>query len=71
MKSQFEQRDQIHSIISKIDCRITDLQVLKGGFIMERPVLLQMLKHHPELKLEWDVLHQRKEQLRRLLWKLP
>ena len=71
MKTKWEQKEQIQRIIRKINDRITDIQVLKGGWIMDRQVLIVMLDKHPQLKFEWDILHKRKECMRRLLWKLP
>ena len=71
MKTKWQQKEQIQKIIRKINHRITDIQVLKGGWIMTRKVLIIMLKEHPQLNKEWDILHNRKEKLSRLLWKLP
>jgi len=71
MKNKWEQKEQVQRLIGMINDRITDLQVLKGGWIMDRKVLILMLKKHPQIKHEWDILHKRKECLKRLLWKLP
>lgn len=71
LKDKWQQKKQIKKIILKINDRITDIQVLKGGWIMTRDVLIAMLKEHPQLNLEWKILHDRKDKLKRLLWKLP
>jgi len=70
-KTKWEQKDQIQKLIRIINDRITDIQVLKGGFIMSNKVLRVMLSEHPQLEREWHRLHLRKDRLRRLLWKLP
>ena len=71
IKTKWEQKEQIQNIIRTIDDRITKIQVLKGGWIMTGVVLRTVLKEHPQLQQEWDMLHIRKSKLRRLLWKLP
>ena len=38
---------------------------------MTDKVLLLVFKEHTQLKNEWDNLHNRKDKLKRLLWKLP
>ena len=63
-------KQRIKNIISLIDDRLIDLQVLKGGIIMHRDVFRLMLKKHPEFKKEWDVLNNRKFNLTRELFKL-
>ena len=75
IKTKWEQKEQIQKLIRIINDRITDLQVLKrnenGGLIMSNKVLRIMLSEHPQLQEEWDILHGRKDRLKRLLWKLP
>ena len=70
-KTKWEQKEQIQKLIRKINDRITDIKVLKGGWIMTDKVLLLVFKEHPQLKEEWEILHWRKDKLKRLLWKLP
>ena len=70
-KTKWEQKEQIQKLIRVINSRITDIKVLKGGFIMTDKVLLLVFKEHTQLKKEWDILHNRKDKLKRLLWKLP
>lgn len=74
-KTKWEQKEQIKKLIRIINDRITDLQVLRrnenGGLIMSNKVLRIMLSEHPQLQEEWDMLHLRKNKLKRLLWKLP
>lgn len=70
-KTKWEQKEQIQKLIRIINDRITDIQVLKGGFIMTNKVLRLVFKEHPQLQEEWDMLHLRKDRLKRLLWKLP
>ena len=38
---------------------------------MTNKALLIVFKEHPQLKHEWDILQIRRDNLRRLLWKLP
>lgn len=71
MKNKWQQKEQIQRIIREIDDRLVNIQILKGGFIMEPPVLRMMFKHHPDLKMEWDILKNRRDKIARLLWKLP
>ena len=71
MKTKWEQKEQIQKLIRKINDRIVNLQVLKGGWIMTNKVFCIMLKEHPQLNDEFDILCNRKESLQRLLWKLP
>tara|TARA_R110000751_G_scaffold192_2_gene1002 strand:+ start:576 stop:830 length:255 start_codon:yes stop_codon:yes gene_type:complete len=66
-----EQKTRIKKLIGVINQRITDIKVLKGGWIMTNKVLRCVLKEHPQLRDEWDTLHARKDILKRLLWKLP
>lgn len=70
-KTKWEQKKQIQKLIRIINDRINDIQVLKGGFIMSNKVLRVMLNEHPQLNNEWEMLHNRKDRLKRLLWKLP
>jgi len=70
-KTKWEQKDQIQKLIRVINSRITNIKILKGGFIMTDKVLLLVFKEHKQLKKEWDNLHDRKDKLKRLLWKLP
>ena len=71
MKTKWQQKEQIQKLIRTIKGRIVDLRVLKGGWIMTNKVFRIMLKEHPQLKEELDILRNRKESLQRLLWKLP
>lgn len=71
MKTKWEQKEQVQKLIAKINDRIFDLQTLKGGWIMTNKVFRIMLQEHPELSDEFDILKNRKESLKRLLWKLP
>jgi hypothetical protein len=71
MKTKWEQKEQIQKLISKINDRICDLQTLKGGWIMTNKVFRIMLQEHSQLSDEFDILKNRKESLKRLLWKLP
>lgn len=68
---KWEQKTRIKKLIGVINQRITDITVLKGGWIMTNKVLRCVLKEHPQLRDEWDTLHARKDILKRLLWKLP
>ena len=70
-KTKWEQKEQIQKLIRTINDRITDIKVLKGGWIMTDKVLRLVFKEHPQLQEEWDILHWRKDKLKRLLWKLP
>lgn len=70
-KTKWEQKDQIKKLIRTINDRIVNIKVLKGGFIMTDKVLRLVFKEHPQLQDEWDMLHFRKNKLKRLLWKLP
>ena len=70
-KTKWEKKEQIKKLIRVINSRITDIKILKGGFIMTDKVLLLVFKEHTQLKNEWDILHNRKDKLKRLLWKLP
>ena len=70
-KTKWEQKDQIKKLIRTINNRIVNIKVLKGGFIMTDKVLRLVFKEHPQLQDEWDMLHFRKDKLKRLLWKLP
>ena len=70
-KTKWEQKEQIQKLIRIINDRITDIKVLKGGWIMTDKVLRLVFKEHPQLQEEWDILHWRKDKLKRLLWKLP
>jgi hypothetical protein len=71
MKTKWQQKEQIQKLIRIINNRLTNIQVLKGGLIMTNKVLLIVFKEHPQLKQEWDMLQIRKDNLKRLLWKLP
>ena len=71
LKTKWEQKAQIKKLILIINDRMTNIKVLKGGWIMTDKVLRLVFKEHPELKNEWDMLHIRKDILKRLLWKLP
>ncbi|MAO19339.1 MAG: hypothetical protein CMJ25_01200 [Phycisphaerae bacterium] len=70
-KTKWEQKEQIQKLIRTINDRITNIKVLKGGWIMTNKVLQLVFKQHPQLQDEWDILHWRKDKLKRLLWKLP
>jgi hypothetical protein len=70
-KTKWEQKDQIKKLIRTINDRIVNIKVLKGGWIMTDKVLRLVFKEHPQLQDEWDILHLRKDKLKRLLWKLP
>ena len=70
-KTKWEQKEQIQKLIRTINDRITNIKVLKGGWIMTNKVLQLVFKEHPQLQDEWDILHWRKDKLKRLLWKLP
>ena len=70
-KTKWQQKLQIQKLIRIINDRITDIKVLKGGLIMSNKVLRVMLDEHPQLNNEWEMLHSRKDSLKRLLWKLP
>jgi hypothetical protein len=70
-KNKWEQKKQIQKLIRVINDRITNIKVLKGGWIMTDKVLRLVFKEHPQLQEEWDILHWRKDKLKRLLWKLP
>ena len=70
-KTKWEQKEQIQKLIRIINDIITDIKVLKGGWIMTDKVLRLVFKEHPQLQEEWDILHWRKDKLKRLLWKLP
>jgi len=52
-----------------IDDRIIDLQIIKGGFIMTQKAFGFLLKEHPELRQELEILQKRKFRLERLLFK--
>ncbi len=72
MKTKWQQKEQIKKLIGNINWRITTLQTLKGGtLIMNNKVFRFMMKEHPELRKEFDILQERKFKLERLLWKLP
>ena len=72
MKTKWQQKEQIKKLIGNINWRITTLQTLKGGtLIMTNKVFRFMMKEHPELREEFDILQERKFKLERLLWKLP
>jgi hypothetical protein len=71
MKTKWEQKEQVQKLIAKINDRICDLKTLKGGWIMTNKVFRIMLQEHPQLSNELDILENRKESLKRLLWKLP
>lgn len=70
-KTKWEQKDQIKKLIRTINDRIINIKVLKGGWIMTDKVLRLVFKEHPQLQDEWDILHFRKDKLKRLLWELP
>ena len=70
-KSKWEQKEQIQKLIRIINDRITDIKVLQGGWIMTDKVLRLVFKEHPQIEEKWDMLHWRKDKLKRLLWKLP
>ena len=70
-KTKWEQKDQIQKLIRVIDDRITNIKVLDNGFIMTNNVLRIVFKEHPQIQKKWDNLHNRKDKLKRLLWKLP
>ncbi len=70
-KTKWQQKDQIKKLIRTINDRIVNIKVLKGGWIMTDKVLRLVFKEHPQLQDEWDILHFRKDKLKRLLWKLP
>lgn len=61
---------RIRKIIGRIENRIIDLQVLKGGFIMTNKAFRAVLKEHPEMKAELDILESRKFCLTRELWRV-
>ena len=63
-REQIERAERARKIHSKITSRIEDLQVLKGGLIMTNKTFRTMLKEHPSLKLEFDILTKRKECIR-------
>ena len=69
-KTKWEQKEKIQKLIRTINDRITNIKVLKGGWIMTNKVLQLVFKEHPQLQDEWDILHWRKDKLKRLLWKL-
>ena len=71
MKTKQQQKEQIQKLIRIINDRLINIQVLKGGLIMTNKTLLIVFKEHPQLKQEWDMLQIRRDNLRRLLWKLP
>jgi len=70
-KNKFQQKEQIQRLIRIINARITDIRVLDGSWIMTDKVLSLVFKEHPQLEKKWDMLHLRKDKLKRLLWKLP
>jgi len=70
-KTKWEQKKQIQKLIRIINDRIINIRVLKGGLIMNDKVLRLVFKEHPQLQQEWDMLHNRRDSLKRLLWKLP
>lgn len=62
-------KEKAQKIISMIDSRIIDLQTLKGGWIMSTETFKQMLKDHPQLKDEFEILNHRRFKIERILWK--
>jgi len=70
-KNKWEQKKQIQKLIRIINDRMIDIKCLKGGLIMSDKSLVMMFQEHPRLKKEWNVLIDRKDKLKKLLWKLP
>jgi len=69
-KENLQKKEQIKSLMSLIEDRIWDLRTLKGGIIMDNEVFKLVLKKHPEIKKELDILESRSFNLKRKLWKL-
>ena len=69
MKTNREREEQIRRLIRIVNDRLIDLQVLKGGFIMTNEVFKLVLKEHPHIKKEFEMLHARKFKLQRAFWK--
>ena len=66
---QMARAERAKKIHRAIESRITDLQILKGGWIMTNKTFRIMLDEHPQLKLEFEILSSRKECIRRFIYK--
>lgn len=60
--------EKARRIHRKIEDRIFDLQLLKGGFIMTNKTFKTMLKEHPELKREFEILKNRSWCIKRFIF---
>jgi hypothetical protein len=69
-KENWQKKEQIKDLISIITDRIWDLKTLKGGLIMDNEVFKLVLKKHPKIKKELEILEDRNFNLKRKLWKL-
>lgn len=68
-QEQMAKADKAKKILANINDRIVDLQVLKGGWIMTTNAFREVLKEHPEIREEYDILMQRKRAIERLIFK--
>tara|TARA_R110000851_G_scaffold1761_1_gene6854 strand:- start:423 stop:626 length:204 start_codon:yes stop_codon:yes gene_type:complete len=60
--------EKARRIHREIEDRIFDLQLLKGGFIMTNKTFKTMLKEHPELKREFEILKNRSWCIKRFIF---
>ena len=65
IKTNIERAKRINRTIQS---RIEDLQTLKGGFLMSNKTFRTMLKEHPQLEIEFDILMNRKESIKRFIF---
>ena len=67
-QEQIARAERAIKINRTIQSRIEDLQILKGGILMSNKTFRTMLKEHPQLKLEFDILMNRKECIKRFIF---
>jgi len=68
-QEQMAKADRAKKILAKIEDRLIDLQVLKGGLIMTNDVFRLVLKEHPSIKKEFDILWDRKHKIERFIFR--
>tara|TARA_R110002153_G_scaffold34933_8_gene104059 strand:+ start:636 stop:857 length:222 start_codon:yes stop_codon:yes gene_type:complete len=67
-QEQVKRAERAKRISRTIQSRIEDLQTLKGGILMSNKTFRTMLKEHPQLEIEFDILMNRKESIKRFIF---
>jgi|TARA_R110001606_G_scaffold11045_1_gene47926 hypothetical protein len=67
-QEQVKRAERAIRINRTIQSRIEDLQILKGGILMSNKTFRTMLKEHPQLEIEFDILMKRKESIKRFIF---